>query len=56
MSMKLLIMPGKIENVQLIQLLLEETMATFSSILVWRIHMDREAWQTSVHGVTKSRT
>ena len=27
-----------------------------SSILAWRIPMDREAWQATVHGVTKSRT
>ena len=54
--MKLLIMPGKIVNVQLIQLLLEESMATYSSILAWRIHMDSGAWQTSVLGVTKSQT
>ena len=36
--------------------LLEETMATHSSILAWRIPMDREAWQATVHGVTKSQT
>ena len=29
---------------------LEEDMATFSSILVWRIPMDREAWLATVHG------
>ena len=29
-------------------------MATHSSILAWRIPMDREAWQATVHGVTKS--
>ena len=34
--------------------LLEETMATHSSILAWRIPMDREAWQATVHGVTES--
>ena len=27
---------------------LEEGMATHSSILAWRIPMDREAWQTTV--------
>ena len=35
---------------------LEEGMATHSSILAWRIHMDRGAWQATVHGVAKSRT
>ena len=31
-------------------------MATYSSILVWRIPMDRGAWWATVHGVAKSRT
>ena len=35
---------------------LEEGMATHSSILVWRIPMDRIAWQATVHGVSKSVT
>jgi len=35
---------------------LEEDMATHSSILAWRIPMDRGAWWATVHGVTKSRT
>ena len=35
---------------------LEESMATHSSILAWRIPMDRGAWQATVHGVTTSRT
>ena len=34
---------------------LEEGMATHSSILAWRIPMDREAWWATVHRVTKSR-
>ena len=34
---------------------LEEVIATDSSILAWRILMDREAWWAIVHGVTKSR-
>ena len=33
---------------------LEEGMATHSSILAWRIPMDRGAWQATVHGVLKS--
>ena len=35
---------------------LEESMATHSSILVWRIRMDRGAWRATVHGVEKSWT
>ena len=35
---------------------LEESMATHSSILAWRIPMDRGAWQATVHGVIKSQT
>ncbi|XDA84213.1 hypothetical protein R6Z07F_014036 [Ovis aries] len=35
---------------------LEEGMATHSSILAWRIPMDRGAWRATVHGVPKSRT
>ena len=34
---------------------LEEGMATHSSILAWRIPMDRGAWQATVHRVTKSQ-
>ena len=33
-----------------------EGMATHSSILAWRIPMDRGAWWTIVHRVTKNRT
>ena len=36
--------------------LLEDGMATHSSILAWRIPMDRGAWWAIVHGVSKSRT
>ena len=35
---------------------LEEGMGTPSSILAWRIPMDREVWWATVHGVTKSQT
>ena len=35
---------------------LEEGMATHSSILAWRIHMDRGALQATVHRVAKSQT
>ena len=33
---------------------LEKEMATHSSILAWKNLMDRGAWWTVVHGVTKS--
>ena len=36
--------------------LLEEGMATHSSVLAWRIPMDRGAWWATVHGVAKSQT
>ena len=35
---------------------LEEGMASHSSILAWRIPMDRGAWQAAVQGVAKSWT
>ena len=36
--------------------LLEEGLATHSSIPAWRIPMDRGAWQATVHMVAKSWT
>ena len=33
---------------------LEEGMETYYSILAWGIPMDREAWQATVHGVSKT--
>ena len=35
---------------------LEKGMAILSSILAWRIPMDRGAWWATVHGVAKSQT
>ena len=35
---------------------LEEVMENHSSILAWRIPMDRGAWRATVYGVAKSRT
>ena len=35
---------------------LEEGIATHSSILAWRIPMEREAWWVTVHGITQSWT
>ena len=35
---------------------LEEGMAIYSSILAWRIPIDREAWQATVDRVTKNQT
>jgi len=34
---------------------LEKEMAIHSSILAWRIPMDRGAWRTTVSGVTKGQ-
>ena len=35
---------------------LEEGMATCSSIVAWRIPMDKRTWRATVHGVSKSWT
>ena len=35
---------------------LEEGMVIHSSILAWRIPMDRGGWRATIHGVTKSWT
>ena len=35
---------------------LKESMATYSSILAWRIFMDRGAWWAIVYGITNSLT
>ena len=35
---------------------LEQGMATHSSILAWRISMDRGAWKATVHGVAELDT
>ena len=35
---------------------LEEGMETHSSILAWKIPMDRRAWQVRVHGVSNTLT
>ena len=35
---------------------LEESMATHSSVLAWKIPMDRGAWQATGHGVAKNQT
>ena len=34
---------------------LEEGMATYSSILAWRIPTDRGAWWAAIHGVEKNQ-
>ena len=36
--------------------LLEQGVVTHSSILAWRIPMDRGSWQATIHGVRKSQT
>ena len=35
---------------------LEEGMATHSSVLAWKIPMDRGAWWATIHGAAKSWT
>ena len=35
---------------------LEEGMVTYTSILAWRIPMDREAWRATIQGFAKSQT
>ena len=35
---------------------LEKGIATLSTILAWRIPIDRGPWQVTVHGVAKSWT
>ena len=35
---------------------MEESMATHSRILAWRIPMDKGAWRATVYGVAKSQT
>ena len=35
---------------------LEEGMATHSSVLAWRIPLDRGAWRTMFRGIAKSQT
>ena len=35
---------------------LDESMATHSSVLAWKIPMDRGAWQATAHGAAKSQT
>ena len=35
---------------------LEKEMATHSSILAWKIPIDRGAWWAAVHGVARSQT
>ena len=35
---------------------LDKGMATHSSVLAWRIPMERRAWQATVHSVAKSWT
>ena len=35
---------------------LEKGMATHSSVLAWRTHMDRGTWRAATHGVAESPT
>ena len=46
---------GDLNSIPGLERSLEEVMATHSSILAWRIPMDRGALRAAVHGVAKSR-
>ena len=35
---------------------LEESTATHSSLLAWRIPIERGAWKATIHGVAESQT
>ena len=52
--------PPAVWEIRILSLGLEDTlekgMAPHSSILAWRILMDKGAWRATVHGVTKSQT
>ena len=47
---------GDLHSILGLEISLEGGMATHSSVLAWRIPMDREAWRAIVHGVAKSQT
>ena len=47
---------GDLSSVLRLEDPLEEDMATRSSILSWRILVDRGAWRATDHGVAKSQT
>ena len=47
---------GNLGSIPGLEQSLEKGMATRSSILAWRIPMDRGAWWATVHGVAKSWT
>ena len=47
---------GDLDSILRLEDPLEEDMAAHSSILAWRILVDRGAWRAAVHGVAKSQT
>ena len=47
---------GDLHSILGLEVSLEGGMATHSSVLAWRIPVDREAWRAIVHGVAKSQT
>ena len=49
-------MDGSSDSMEMSLSPLEDDMATYSSILAWRIRMDRGAWRATVHRVAKNRT
>jgi len=47
---------GELDSIPGWEALLEKSMTTHSSILAWRIPMDRGAWQATVNRVPKCQT
>ena len=47
---------GEVSSIPGLGRSLEKEMTTYSSLLVWKNPMDREAWGATVHRVTKSQT
>ena len=45
-----------VKNLPVMQEAQDMGMASHSSILAWRIPMDRGAWRATVHGITESDT
>ena len=53
---RLLVLSTSNTNISGYKNVVEKAMATYSSILAWRIPIERGAWWATVHRVTKSQT